>query len=149
MEAWPRVGCSRGIGAPRSRASEAWACRSQGGNRKDDAGDLAGLDAAAADFLPPGDVGAAQDDRDQWKITGSLRRGAERMLLTEPALIEEGGFLLAQGKIARLDDGGAFPWITRLAALKQIPFPDRERDSVMSKLLDLTVVPPLDVDEAL
>src|ERR1039458_1168805 len=90
-----------------------------------------------------------QDDRDQWKITGSLRRGAERMLLTEPALIVEGGFLLAQGKIARLDDGGAFPWITRLAALKQIPFPDRERDSVMSKLLDLTVVPPLDVDEAL
>src|ERR1019366_5855346 len=60
-----------------------------------------------------------QDDRDQWKITGSLRRGAERMLLTEPALIVEGGFLLAQGKIARLDDGGAFPWITRLAALKQ------------------------------
>src|ERR1022692_2864212 len=57
-----------------------------------------------------------QDDRDQWKITGSLRRGAERMLLTEPALIVEGGFLLAQGKIARLDDGGAFPWITRLAA---------------------------------
>src|ERR1039457_6012998 len=90
-----------------------------------------------------------QDDRDQWKITGSLRRGAERMLLTEPALIVEGGFLLAQGKIARLDDGGAFPWIARLTALKQIPFPDRERDSVMSKLLDLTVVPPLDVDEAL
>src|ERR1017187_5203782 len=90
-----------------------------------------------------------QDDRDQWKITGSLRRGEERMLLTEPSLIVEGGFLLAQGKIARLDDGGAFPWITRLAALKQIPFPDRERDSVMSKLLDLSVVPPLDVDEAL
>src|ERR1035441_5959330 len=65
MEAWPRVGCSRGIGAPRSRASEAWACRSQGGNRKDDAGDLAGLDAAAADFLPPGDVGAAQEVREQ------------------------------------------------------------------------------------
>ena len=90
-----------------------------------------------------------QDDRDQWKITGSLRRGEERMLLTEPSLIVEGGFLLAQGKIARLDDGGAFPWITRLTALKQIPFPDRERDSVMSKLLDLSVVPPLDVDEAL
>jgi hypothetical protein len=90
-----------------------------------------------------------QDDRDQWKITGSLRRGPERMLLTEPALIVEGGFLVAHGKIALLDDGGAFPWITRLTALKQIPFPDRERDSVMSKLLDLNVVPPLDVDEAL
>jgi superfamily II DNA or RNA helicase len=90
-----------------------------------------------------------QDDRDQWKITGSLRRGPERMLLSEPSLIVEGGFLVAHGKIAPLDDGGAFPWITRLTALKQIPFPDRERDSVMSKLLDLNVVPPLDVDEAL
>ena len=61
----------------------------------------------------------------------------------------EGGFLVARHKIARLDDSGAFPWITRLSTLKQIPFPDRERDTVMSKLLDLNVVPPLDVDEAL
>ena len=90
-----------------------------------------------------------QDDRDQWKITGSLRRGEERMELSEPSLIVEGGFLVARHKIARLDDGGAFPWITRLSTLKQIPFPDRERDTVMSRLLDLNVVPPLDVDEAL
>ena len=90
-----------------------------------------------------------QDDRDQWKITGSLRRGAESMSLTEPSLIVEGGFLVANGKIAPLDDAGAFPWITRLIALKQIPFPDRERDNVMSQLLDLNVVPPLDVDAAL
>ena len=91
-----------------------------------------------------------QDDRDQWKITGSLRRGEERMELTEPSL-HRGGRLSggARHKIARLDDGGAFPWITRLLTLKQIPFPDRERDNVMSKLLDLNVVPPLDVDEAL
>jgi superfamily II DNA or RNA helicase len=90
-----------------------------------------------------------QDERDQWKITGSLRRGPQSMLLTEPLLMVEGGFVITSGKIASLDDGGAFPWITRLIALKQIPFPDRERDSVMSKLLDLNVVPPLDVDEAL
>ncbi len=71
------------------------------------------------------------------------------MELTEPAVIVEGGFLVARGTIARLDDGGAFPWITRLLTLKQIPFPDRERDNVMSKLLDLNVVPPLDLDETL
>jgi superfamily II DNA or RNA helicase len=90
-----------------------------------------------------------QDDRDQWKITGSLRRGEERMELTEPSILVEGGFLVAGGRLARLDDGGAFPWITRLLTLKQIPFPDRERDNVMSKLLDLNMVPPLDLDEAL
>ncbi len=90
-----------------------------------------------------------QDDRDQWKITGALRRGEERMELSEPTVMVEGGFLVARGKIARLDDGGAFPWITRLISLKQIPFPDRERNQVMSQLLELNVVPPLDVDEAL
>ena len=37
-----------------------------------------------------------QDDRDQWKITGSLRRGEERMELSEPALMVEGGFLVAR-----------------------------------------------------
>jgi hypothetical protein len=85
-----------------------------------------------------------QDDRDQWKITGSLRRGEERMELSEPSLIVGGR--LSGGASTRsrvLDDSGAFPWITRLSTLKQIPFPDRERDSVMSKLLDLNVVPPL------
>lgn len=30
-EAWPKVACTRWIGAPRSRAWEAWACRSQWG----------------------------------------------------------------------------------------------------------------------
>ncbi len=42
-----------------------------------------------------------------------------------------------------------FPWITRLIALRRIPFPDRDRDTVMSKLLELAVVPPLEVDDAL
>src|SRR5260370_35574847 len=87
-----------------------------------------------------------QDDRDQWKITGALRRGEERMELSEPTGIVEGGFLVARGKIARLDDGGAFPWLTRLITLKQIPFPHRERKQVMSKPLDLNWVPPPGAD---
>ena len=90
-----------------------------------------------------------QDERDQWNITGSLRRGEEHMELDEPLLLVEGGFVIAHGKLAPLDDGGVFPWITRLIALKRIPFPDRDRDTVMSKLLELAVVPPLDVDDAL
>jgi len=90
-----------------------------------------------------------QDERDQWNITGSLRRGEEHMELQDPVLLIEGGFVLARRKLAPLDDGGVFPWITRLTTLKRIPFPDRDRDTVMSKLLELAVVPPLEVDEAL
>ena len=36
-----------------------------------------------------------QDDRDQWNITGTLRRGEERMDLNEPALLLADGFLVA------------------------------------------------------
>ena len=71
------------------------------------------------------------------------------MELSEPSLIVEGGFLVGAPRIARLDDGGAFPGSRALSTLKQIPFPDRERDTVMSRLLDSASVPPLDVDEAL
>jgi len=90
-----------------------------------------------------------QDERDQWKISGSFRRGEERLALNAPDILVEGGFLMTAGKLARLDDGGAFPWITRLQQLKQIPFPDRDREQVIGSLLELDHVPPLDVDEAL
>ncbi len=90
-----------------------------------------------------------QDDRDQWKIAGVLRRGDEQMELDEPALMLADGFLFARNRIARFDSGGGFAWIQQLRQVKNIPFPDRERDKVMSNLLSLPAVPPLLIDEAL
>ena len=70
-----------------------------------------------------------QDERDQWNITGSLRRGEERMELQEPLLLFEGGFVLASGGLAPLDDGGAFPWITQLRHAEADSLPrSRTRD---------------------
>lgn len=90
-----------------------------------------------------------QDDRDQWKITGSLRRGEERMKLSEPKLLLESGFVLAHGLVSRFDHQGAFAWVAQLRNVKSIHFPDRERDRVMTDLLQCAVVPPIDIDEAL
>jgi len=90
-----------------------------------------------------------QDDRDQWNITGSLRRGEERMEVQEPLLILESGLLLADGKIAGFDGGGAFPWAAQLRDVKRIPFPDRERDQVMQRLMDCAALPPMEVDAPL
>jgi superfamily II DNA or RNA helicase len=90
-----------------------------------------------------------QDDRDQWKIVGSLRRGEERMELSQPLLLLDYGLLVTRGSVARLDHGGAFAWIAQLRTLKQIPFPDRERELVLEKLLDSKVLPPMELDEAL
>jgi hypothetical protein len=90
-----------------------------------------------------------QDERDQWKIKGSLRRGEERMELSEPLLLLESGLVVAHGKVARFEHSGAFAWVSQLRTSSYIAFPDREREHVLARLLDSAVLPPLDVDEPL
>jgi superfamily II DNA or RNA helicase len=90
-----------------------------------------------------------QDDRDQWTIAGFLRRGEERMELDEPLLLLEDGLMLARAAVSRFDAGNGFGWVAQLRQVKRIPFPDRDRDAVLTKLLELPAVPPMEVDEAL
>ena len=90
-----------------------------------------------------------QDDRDQWTIAGFLRRGEERMELDEPLLLLADGLMLARGTVSRFEPGGGYGWVSELRQVKHIPFPDRERDAVLAKLLELPAVPPMEIDEAL
>ena len=90
-----------------------------------------------------------QDERDQWTIAGFLRRGAERMELDEPLFLVDDGLMLARGAVSRFEPGGNFGWVSQLREVKRIPFPDRERDAVLAKLLQLPALPPMEVDEAL
>jgi hypothetical protein len=90
-----------------------------------------------------------QDDRDQWTIAGFLRRGAERMELDEPQFLLAAGLMLARGAVSRFEPGGGFDWLTQLREVKRIPFPDRERDAVLARLLQLPALPPMEIDEAL
>jgi hypothetical protein len=90
-----------------------------------------------------------RDENDQWNIAGSLRRGSERMELTQITLVVEGGFVFAQGRVARFDDAGQFPWLKELIKGKSIPFPNRDRDAVLAQLLDSPAVPSIDFDEEL
>jgi hypothetical protein len=90
-----------------------------------------------------------QKEGEQWNITGSLRRGEERMELSEPLLLLESGLMITPGRIARFDAAGAFPWVAQLRSLKRISFRDNERDTVLEKLLESPVVPPMELDEML
>ena len=89
-----------------------------------------------------------QDKREQWNITGALCRGEERMPLGEPSLVVD-GFVLAHGKLARFDAGGAYPWVDQLRAARRISFSDREREAVMERLLNCAVLPAMDLDQPL
>ena len=90
-----------------------------------------------------------QDDRDQWAVTGSLRRGEARMDLHEPLVLLDYGLLVTREHVARLDHSGAFAWISQLRNVKRIPFPDRERDQALEMVLRSPVLPPMELDEAL
>jgi len=90
-----------------------------------------------------------QDERDQWTIAGSLRRGAEAMDVSEPEFLLESGFLLAHGRLAQFDAGGSYGWVKQLRKIGRIPFPDRDRDRVLKHLLKSPALPPLDLDEPL
>jgi len=88
-------------------------------------------------------------EKNQWKLSGLLTRDEERMPLTEPVLITEGGFVFARGSVAWLDDGGAFQWIAQLRHLERILIPDNDREAAIAKLLEMPVLPPIDMDEAI
>jgi superfamily II DNA or RNA helicase len=90
-----------------------------------------------------------QDERDQWAVTGSLRRGEERMELEEPKLLLASGLLVAGETVARFDHAGAFAWADQLRRLKRIAFPDRERDAALAQMLESRALPPMDLDEPL
>ncbi|MGD1095831.1 MAG: DEAD/DEAH box helicase [Bryobacteraceae bacterium] len=90
-----------------------------------------------------------QREGEQWTIEGSLRRGEERMEVSRPELLLEGGLMLTDGQVARFDAAGAFPWVAQLRRLNQITFRDAERDTVLAELLGCAVVPPLELDAPL
>jgi superfamily II DNA or RNA helicase len=90
-----------------------------------------------------------QDDRDQWNITGVLRRGDETMSLSQPEIILEGGILIAGDRVARFDPADSWAWVAQLRNQRRIPFPDRERDAVLSHLLETPGLPSMELDEPL
>jgi superfamily II DNA or RNA helicase len=90
-----------------------------------------------------------QREGEQWSIEGSLRRGEERMELSEPLMLLESGILVTPGAVTRFDAAGAFAWAAQLRSAKKIIFRDRERDTVLETLLQCEIVPPMELDEAL
>ena len=86
-----------------------------------------------------------RDDDDRWKITGSLRRAGERMELPAIKLAVEGGLVFTKGRAARFDDAGQLAWLHELISRNSIPFPNKDRDAVLARLLDSPAVPSIDL----
>ena len=57
------------------------------------------------------------------EVDGVLVRGDRRMAATEPQMVLSAGFLIADGKLAPLDHGGAVAWLEELRRAGVMQFP--------------------------
>ncbi len=73
-------------------------------------------------------------DGKQWEVHGVLVRGEDKLTPSDPWLVLSGGWLIAGGKISRLQDHGAFPWLSALRRDGTFRVP-RERESELLERL--------------
>jgi superfamily II DNA or RNA helicase len=84
-----------------------------------------------------------------WGLAGFLSRGEERMDLSAPDLVTEGGFVFTRQSVAPLDAGRAFQWLVWLRSHGMLEAPETERDQLLSALLTSPGIPPVDLPKEL
>ncbi len=84
-----------------------------------------------------------------WGLSGFLSRGEERMDLSAPALITEGGFVFTGDSVAPLDPTAPFQWLVWLRSHGMLEAPESERDLLLSSLLTSPGVPSVELPKEL
>jgi superfamily II DNA or RNA helicase len=82
--------------------------------------------------------------RSAYRVGGSLRRGEERMDLSEPVVLFEHGIFITRGFIGRYHHFNAFPWISLLRR-EQPLIAESQKGSWLGELLTLPYLPRLDL----
>lgn len=89
----------------------------------------------------------AASDQGKWCVTGLLRRGEEFMPLSAPVLLVPG--LVFTNSNAAFLENAPFAWISSLRKEGFIEAPEGERDELITELLCLPDLPPLEIPEEL
>ncbi|MGH7927252.1 MAG: hypothetical protein ACREQV_05615, partial [Candidatus Binatia bacterium] len=89
------------------------------------------------------------EDEHSYQITGVFRRGETEIALAEPDLLLAGGLIFHAGRIARLQDHGAFSLIGALRERKLLAVPRRDGDDFLAQYFRLWQRPPLELPDAL
>jgi superfamily II DNA or RNA helicase len=79
-----------------------------------------------------------------WTVTGFLRRGEERVGLSDTALVTE-GFVFFGNQVARLAPGTQTEWVQHMRRSNGITASDKDGEALMAELLTLPSAPPLHV----
>ena len=78
-----------------------------------------------------------------YQVNGALRREDGQVEVTQPILLVSGGLVFLNGLVARLQDHGAFEWISLLRAGESLSFPKAEAESFVDTLASLPRQPRL------
>ncbi len=97
------------------------------------------------DGLPWQFVLRIRPDENRWALDGYLQRGDETVELSKPMLLTAGGLVFGSDTVSRLDDGGAFPWITQLRQVRQITVPTNQAPVLLQQILDMPRLPRLEL----
>ncbi|MBL8850950.1 MAG: DEAD/DEAH box helicase [Planctomycetaceae bacterium] len=89
------------------------------------------------------------DDEENWKLEGELRRDKQIIRIPDARLIVSGGLVVTEQQIARVDDFGAGRWLKFLRAGQNITAKAGEEHELVEALLDMPVLPRLDLPEEL
>ncbi len=80
-----------------------------------------------------------------YRLEGTLRRGQQRIGISEPALIVAGGPVFIGDRAAAFDDEGAFPFAHLLLREQQLEVPVEQGDDLLEELLQFPRLPRLDL----
>jgi superfamily II DNA or RNA helicase len=83
-----------------------------------------------------------------WTVTGFLRRGEERVDLSDTVLVTE-GFVFIANKVARLAADTPTEWLQHMRRTGAITASDKDGEALMAELLTLPGAPPLSVPREL
>ncbi len=84
-----------------------------------------------------------------YRLSGFLRRGAERMPLATPALLTSGGILVAHDYATRFNAGGAFAWVSLLRERQSLAVPAADSEAFVAELFEQPGLPPLELPDEL
>jgi hypothetical protein len=84
-----------------------------------------------------------------YQITGVFQRGETEIELEQPELLLSGGLIFFGGRVARLEDHGAFGWIGVLRERKVLTVPRGDGADFIAQYLTLSRRPPLELPQEL
>jgi hypothetical protein len=85
----------------------------------------------------------------EYVLSGSLRRGEERLPLAAPLMLLDSGLVFFRDRAAPLRHFGAFRWIVHLRQQAALTVPAGQKDELLEELLKQPHLPRLDLPEEL